>query len=135
MPNVFDQFDDADDSGAPIAGLALDQRKGDRLRSADRLRQAWPGRPLSDAELGIGPPRRAGLAGAGLPPGYVIDQAQPSARKLVPVEHNPFDRFDPDKYLAGLPDAPWANKGGIFDDLIPKPGSAQAYFGQESKQL
>ena len=147
MPDAFDSFPAVDDSGPPIAGFAVDRSaKGDRLRSADRLRQAWPGRPMTDAEVGLAPARRAGLGNAALPAKPVSDL--PDAPWATPGKPaNVFDQFDPDAFLkstAGgmsdadvglggnqLPDAPWVggNKPGMFDDLVP---NAPSYGTGES---
>ncbi len=134
-------YDVVGDSGPPIAGFAVDRTgKGDRLLAAERLRQAWPGRQLSDAQLGLAPRRQAGLANAGLPDAPGSTPGKPA---------NVFDQFDPADYakykartrgmsdadvgLGGnqLPDAPWVggNKPGMFDDLIP---NAPSYGTGES---
>src|SRR5260370_12590301 len=147
MPDAFDSFPAVDDSGPPIAGFAVDRSaKGDRLRSADRLRQAWPGRPMTDAEVGLAPARRAGLGNAALPAKPVSDLPDaPCATPGKPA--NVFHQFDPDAFLnstAGgmsdadvglggnqLPDAPWVggNKPGMFDVLVP---NAPSYGPGES---
>jgi hypothetical protein len=113
----------------------------DTSSTAARMRQAWPNRPLSDAQLGFAPRRQAGLGNAGLPAGYAVDRdfqdapwaAKPSggASGLPPgyvvdqgtvwpgkLEYDPAEYV---RYKASLPDAPWvgANKPGMFDDLIP----------------
>jgi hypothetical protein len=105
-----------------------------QLRAAERVRQAWPGRQLSDAQLGLAPSRRAGLGDAGLPAGYVVDRAPRSAG---PPPGYVIDR-PPRKQE--LPDAPWVQRGaaGGFDpdqylrDTANRPAPSSTAFNPDA---
>jgi hypothetical protein len=144
---------DSDDSGQPIAGFAprrravlsdaevgLTPRRQAGLGAAGLPRagyvidppQRWPGKQVSEDPASWGAVPGGGKRELADAPWLKDPVTRPA--KLVPVDHNPFDQFDPDKYLKetappfdpskpyeSLPDAPWVKAASS----IPFVGSAR----------
>jgi hypothetical protein len=105
MPDAFDPLQPYD----VVSGS--DPSQADRLLGVERLRQAWPNRQLSDAQLGLAPRRQAGLANAGLPDApWVRPQGGGGAPPFDPSK--PYETVWPG--TRELPDAPWATGGNQY---------------------